>query len=425
MGKNKVNDDGRTLFQAVGEGPVEARKVFRLTEPVISAAARIHQDGRYYGNIGPGSVVIYDRVWLCHRLPAQKPGSGEGQKGTREAAAIPPAVLLYRDRPRDGSETFCVPVEEYLGGEMTGPWSDVYSICAVMYSLLTGRRPADAKARMRGELLEPPSRLGVSIGANRERVIMKGLEILQKDRWQNGRELYQALFEEVNDRVSDAVPAEKPEKAKKNRNVLTRQKGTGRMLGTAIWCSEILTVSFLDTLAEKPQRYWDVSDRKDGSVLAWVQEREGGYDFYIAGEGGVVGNPDSSGLFKDCYRMRSVNFGGCFDTSQVTNMCGMFDCCSCLEELDVSSFDTAAVTNMISMFSGCVSLTSLDLSSFDTAAVTTMTNMFSGCLRLSRLDAEGFSMKQVKYTSGMFAGCNNLTGAAVKGISLDKIKKGY
>ena len=156
--------------------------------------------------------MIYDRVWLCHRLPAQKIGSGEWKKGKREAAAIPPAVLLYRDRPRDGSETFCVPVEEYLGGEMTGPWSDVYSICAVMYSLLTGRRPADAKARMRGELLEPPSRLGVSIGANRERVIMKGLEILQKDRWQNGRKLYQALFEEVNDHVSDAVPAEKPER---------------------------------------------------------------------------------------------------------------------------------------------------------------------------------------------------------------------
>ena len=426
MEKDRINTEGRTLTQSIGNRPAEEKTVFRLMEPIVSAAARLHQAGGYYGNIGPDSIVIHDRVWLCHTLPLHHSGSEKWEKGADGAETAPPAVsLLYRNRPEDDSEMFCIPVEEYLGGELPGPWSDVYSICAVIYSMLTGRRPADVKARMRGEPLELPSRLGVSIGANRERALMKGLEIIQKDRWQNGQELYQALFEEENDTVTVIVPMEETGKAKKNRNILMRQKRNGRMLDTGVWCSEIWSVSFLDTLAGKPQRYWDVSEQKDGSVLAWVQERNDGYDFYIAGEGGVAGNPDSSSLFKDCYRMQSVKFGGCFDTSRITDMCGMFDGCASLEELDVSSFDTSAVTNMISMFYGCVSLTELDLSGFDTAAVTDMTSMFYGCRRLVRLDAGGFSMKQVKRTSGMFTGCPALKGTAVKGIDLEKIKKGY
>ena len=197
MEKDRINTEGRTLTHAIGNRPAEEKTVFRLMEPIVSAAARLHQAGGYYGNIGPDSIVIHDRVWLCHTLPLHHSGSEKWEKGADGAETAPPAVsLLYRNRPEDDSEMFCIPVEEYLGGEMPGPWSDVYSICAVIYSMLTGRRPADVKGRMRGERLEPPSRLGVSIGANRERALMKGLEIIQKNRWQNGQELYQALFEE-------------------------------------------------------------------------------------------------------------------------------------------------------------------------------------------------------------------------------------
>ena len=60
------------------------------------------------------------------------------------------------------------------------------------------------------------------------------------------------------------------------------------------------------------------------------------------------------------------------DTSNVTNMYGMFGECYSLTSLDVSSFDTSSVTNMNSMFDSCKSLTSLTLSSsfFNSSAVT-------------------------------------------------------
>ena len=45
--------------------------------------------------------------------------------------------------------------------------------------------------------------------------------------------------------------------------------------------------------------------------------------------------------------------------------------------------DTSKVIDMLNMFNGCSSLTSLDLSSFDTSNVTNMNNMFNGCSSLT------------------------------------------
>ena len=53
---------------------------------------------------------------------------------------------------------------------------------------------------------------------NREQALMKGLEIIPKDRWQNCRELYQALY----------APAEEPEgqgKAKRAEEKGREQEG--------------------------------------------------------------------------------------------------------------------------------------------------------------------------------------------------------
>ena len=66
-----------------------------------------------------------------------------------------------------------------------------------------------------------------------------------------------------------------------------------------------------------------------------------------------------------------------FDTSEVTNMGGMFYGMSNLTTLDLSNFDTSKVTNMGLMFYGMSNVTALDLSNFDTSKVTNMENMFS------------------------------------------------
>ena len=71
------------------------------------------------------------------------------------------------------------------------------------------------------------------------------------------------------------------------------------------------------------------------------------------------------------------------NTSNVTNMNGMFKECKNLEELDLSTFNTNNVKNMCGMFYGCSSLKELNLSNFNTNKVTnSYGNMFDRCANL-------------------------------------------
>ncbi|MBQ6063645.1 MAG: BspA family leucine-rich repeat surface protein [Prevotella sp.] len=97
-----------------------------------------------------------------------------------------------------------------------------------------------------------------------------------------------------------------------------------------------------------------------------------------------------------------------FDTSNVTDMSGLFEGCDGLSSIDLSSFTTANVTNMSYMFSGCSGLSEIDLSNFETSKVTDMSGMFSGCSGLSEIDLSNFETSQVTDMSGMFSGCSGL-----------------
>jgi surface protein len=63
----------------------------------------------------------------------------------------------------------------------------------------------------------------------------------------------------------------------------------------------------------------------------------------------------------------------------------MFDECSSLTSLDVSGFDTSNVTDMYGMFYKCSNLTSLNVSGWDTSKVTGMGYMYYNCSSLKKV----------------------------------------
>ena len=207
---------------------------------------------------------------------------------------------------------------------------------------------------------------------------------------------------------------------------------------------------------------WDVSERQNGGVMAWIvndPENAGFYKLYIGGDGGVVANPNSSYLFAlfrqakiidltnldtshvtnmermfaGCNNLENIVFDNNFDTSKVNNMVRMFNNCYELTNLDLSNFNTSKVTNMDAMFAGdrnlisvkfgqnfdtsnvtnmnsmfesCESLTELDISKFNTSNVINMSRMFINCRSLTKLDLSNFDTSNVTNMSSMFAGCN-------------------
>ena len=115
---------------------------------------------------------------------------------------------------------------------------------------------------------------------------------------------------------------------------------------------------------------------------------------------GVIAPKDSSGLFSDFQNIVGLPN---LDTSQVTNMSGMFDACG-VKELDLSNWDTSKVTDMNSMFAGCTNLEKINLKSFNTKNVTDMIAMFFQCNKLRKLDLSSFETPKLKKANEMFGG---------------------
>ena len=129
-------------------------------------------------------------------------------------------------------------------------------------------------------------------------------------------------------------------------------------------------------------------------------------------------------MFEGCSKLASLDLSS-LDTSQVTDMRCMFDDCSSLTSLDLSSLDTSKVTGMSDMFLGCSSLTSLDLSGLDTSSVADMCGMFRGCSSLSSLDLSSFDTSKVTAMGSMFYGCSSLSSLDLSSFDTSKVESMY
>ena len=112
--------------------------------------------------------------------------------------------------------------------------------------------------------------------------------------------------------------------------------------------------------------------------------------------------------FLNMQNLQSITGMSYLNTSEVTNMYGMFGYCTSLTSVDLSHFNTSKVTNMSCMFAFCGSLTSLDLSHFNTSNVTEMAIMFALCESLTSLDLSHFNTSNVTNMENMFQGDSNL-----------------
>ena len=118
-------------------------------------------------------------------------------------------------------------------------------------------------------------------------------------------------------------------------------------------------------------------------------------------------------MFRDCTNLANLILPDKIDTSQFTDMTGMFYGCSNLDsvsypssnnsadpenpKVDLTKFNTNSLQYMDHMFSKCYSITDLDLSSFDTGNVTLMDDAFSECRSLTALNIANFNMARVEH----------------------------
>lgn len=172
---------------------------------------------------------------------------------------------------------------------------------------------------------------------------------------------------------------------------------------------EIVSVTFLDSIdylsLSGSIKNWDVSTQQDGSVKAWIRLTTDGYDLYIAANGGVNANPDSSYMFYGYSNLKKVSNLQNFITTQAEDMKYMFYNCKSLQEIDISSFDMKNTRNISYMFGFCSKLQQASLSVADTSSLKDIRNLFYYCSELRKVDFSGMNFSSVEASPVVFTEC--------------------
>ena len=156
------------------EGVFSPEYTLALFAPVLRQLEREQAMGLTRCNLSPESFTVCDG-----RLKLE----GIGAPGGHIATFLKPGFA---------------PEELYRKSGTPGPWTDVYSICAVMYRCLTGVAPDEASDRVYRDGLRAPSTLGVYLSAAFEEALMKGLGIYRENRFPDCAALFRAIYQNRN-----------------------------------------------------------------------------------------------------------------------------------------------------------------------------------------------------------------------------------
>ena len=181
---------------------ISAEKAYHLLYPIMTAIQYVHSKKMIHRDISP------DNIMFC-RDPVQ-PGLVVPKLIDFGAAhvAIEGYSLSYPGVKKNGFS----PPEQNWAGDTQGPWTDVYSFCAMFYSAIVGGVPVSAQARSEADTdpLKPPRECGAEISKETQDVLMKGLILDYRARTQSMTELIQGMKQTMSAPVNHAIPGGKP-----------------------------------------------------------------------------------------------------------------------------------------------------------------------------------------------------------------------
>lgn len=173
---------------------VDGDSLADLRPPILSEADALH----YIQQIGEALIIVHQNG-LIHR--DVHPGNIllRNREGQLEAVLIDFDLALDFDhilttsRTKEVSDGF-TPPELYAKGTIARAYSDIYSLAATLYKLLTGKTPVNAWSRkVDGEHLVSPKDLKPQISDRTNRAILRGMKVDPKERSQSMREWLDSL----------------------------------------------------------------------------------------------------------------------------------------------------------------------------------------------------------------------------------------
>lgn len=159
-------------------GRLSPEWLFSLLKDVLKALYEVHKAGIIHRDISPDNMMLSSDG----KLKLIDFGAAKNYSSTKDIT-----ILLKHGY---------APPEQYDRNGAQGPWTDIYSICASIYYLLTGTKLPNAREREKKDTVMPLQAMGVPVSDRQDMVILRGLKLARTDRYQSVAAFYHALYGE-------------------------------------------------------------------------------------------------------------------------------------------------------------------------------------------------------------------------------------
>lgn len=228
------------------QGKMEPEAAMSVIMPIIEAVKKIHSKGIIHRDVSPDNIFITSEnsIKIFDFGAAQLNTSKEGMAAEQIIKVGYSPLEQYRDKSRQGFFT------------------DVYSVGAILYEMLTGVKPVESTEREFKDQLKSPLELGVKINSNVDRAVMEALAVRPELRFQGIQHFEEAL---LNKRAAE-YPAERLKKRKRRRNWTI---GLASTLALTI----AIIIGLYATVLKPENRIFDTSVTKD-TITVWVENED-------------------------------------------------------------------------------------------------------------------------------------------------------
>ena len=192
--------EGRSLREAIAEGPLEPGRAAAITKQVLAGLQRAHALGIVHRDLKPENIMLVPREGSGEVIKILDFGIAKVPMGDLMAAnegpkreALTQLGMVY------GTPEYMAP-EQALGEEIDAR-ADLYALGVVLFEMLTGRRPFDAptKVQILGLVVsQPVPKLralyeGCTASPSLEAFVRKLLEKTPQGRFADARSALEAL----------------------------------------------------------------------------------------------------------------------------------------------------------------------------------------------------------------------------------------
>ncbi len=171
--------EGETLASKLKkDGRIEPSKALEMLMPLLDSLEKVHKVGVLHRDISPDNI-FYTKDEKIKLIDFGAARYAPQERSQSLSVFIKPGYT---------------PAEQYTTKGDQGTWTDVYSLAATIYKMITGITPPDGLDRKLKDTLKPPTKTGIKLSKNAETAILNAMNVNIGSRTRTVAEFREQLY---------------------------------------------------------------------------------------------------------------------------------------------------------------------------------------------------------------------------------------